>query len=59
LNVLASELYGMTSGEGEDWEHAASMGITLDPDNPLYAGGKKSKNSMAMNLISVPSSSMI
>lgn len=37
---LASELYGMTSGEGEDWAQAASMGIVLDPANPLYAGGK-------------------
>lgn len=37
---LASELYGMTSGEGEEWEQAASMGVTLEPTNPLYAGGK-------------------
>ncbi|MFZ6772905.1 FimV/HubP family polar landmark protein [Undibacterium sp. SXout7W] len=37
---LASELYGMTSGEGEEWEQAASMGVVLEPGNPLYAGGK-------------------
>lgn len=37
---LASELYGMTSGEGEEWAQAASMGIALEPGNPLYAGGK-------------------
>lgn len=37
---LASELYGMTSGEGDDWSQAASMGIVLEPGNPLYAGGK-------------------
>lgn len=37
---LASELYGMTGGEGEDWAQAASMGIMLEPGNPLYAGGK-------------------
>ncbi|CAN5745651.1 hypothetical protein BH11PSE12_BH11PSE12_07360 [soil metagenome] len=37
---LASELYGMTGGEGEDWTRAASMGVTLEPTNPLYAGGK-------------------
>ncbi|MFZ6746653.1 FimV/HubP family polar landmark protein [Undibacterium sp. JH2W] len=37
---LASELYGMTSGEGDDWAQAASMGIVLEPGNPLYAGGK-------------------
>ncbi len=37
---LASELYGMTSGEGEEWAQAASMGVVLESTNPLYAGGK-------------------
>ena len=37
---LASELYGMTSGEGDEWAQAASMGVGLEPTNPLYAGGK-------------------
>ncbi|HTD04905.1 FimV/HubP family polar landmark protein [Undibacterium sp.] len=39
---LASELYGMTGGKGEEWAQAASMGIMLEPGNPLYAGGKAS-----------------
>jgi pilus assembly protein FimV len=37
---LASELYGMTSGEGGEWAQATSMGVVLEPSNPLYAGGK-------------------
>ncbi|MFZ6863091.1 FimV/HubP family polar landmark protein [Undibacterium sp. Ji67W] len=37
---LASELYGMTSGQGDEWTQASSMGIALEPGNPLYAGGK-------------------
>ncbi|WP_136419228.1 hypothetical protein [Herbaspirillum sp. ST 5-3] len=37
---LARELYRMTKGEGEDWMHAAAMGIEMDPGNPLYAQGK-------------------
>ena len=37
---LASELYGMTSGEGDEWAQATSMGVVLEPTNPLYAGGK-------------------
>ena len=37
---LASELYGMTNGQGDEWAQAASMGIVLEPGNPLYAGGK-------------------
>jgi pilus assembly protein FimV len=36
---VATELYSMTKGEGEDWAQAASLGIALDPANPLYAGG--------------------
>ncbi|MFT5590078.1 MAG: pilus assembly protein FimV [Bradyrhizobium sp.] len=40
FELMASELYGRTKGEGSDWAQAASMGITLDPNNPMYAGGK-------------------
>ena len=42
FDMMASELYSMTKGEGADWEHAASMGAALDPNNPLYAGAKSS-----------------
>jgi pilus assembly protein FimV len=41
---LASELYGMTNGVGEEWNQAASMGLALEPANPLYAGGKPLAN---------------
>ncbi|WP_420474168.1 FimV/HubP family polar landmark protein [Noviherbaspirillum sp. ST9] len=41
FEVLATELYGLTKGEGDDWAQAASMGAAIDPNNPLYAGGKK------------------
>jgi pilus assembly protein FimV len=40
FEMLASELYSITKGEGEDWEQAAGLGIEIDPQNPLYAGGK-------------------
>jgi pilus assembly protein FimV len=40
FEVLASELYGLTKGQGEDWRQAAILGASLDPKNPLYAGGK-------------------
>lgn len=36
FEVQASELYSMTQGVGEDWEFAASIGLSIDPDNPLY-----------------------
>ncbi|NEX61628.1 FimV/HubP family polar landmark protein [Noviherbaspirillum galbum] len=40
FEVLATELYGMTKGEGPEWTQAATMGAAIDPNNPLYAGGK-------------------
>lgn len=44
FEILASELYGLTKGEGPDWMQAASLGMTLDPNNPLYAAGKLPEN---------------
>ena len=40
FEVMASELYAMTKGEGKDWQQAAALGASLDPNNPLYAGGQ-------------------
>ncbi|MCS0657970.1 FimV/HubP family polar landmark protein [Massilia terrae] len=34
----ASELYGMTRGEGDEWAQAAALGLSIDPLNPTYAG---------------------
>lgn len=38
FEIFASELYGMTKGEGGDWKQAAALGLSIDPENPLYAG---------------------
>ncbi|MFJ2986670.1 FimV/HubP family polar landmark protein [Collimonas sp. NPDC087041] len=40
FEILASELYSLTRGEGEDWQQAAALGLSVDPTNPLYGGGK-------------------
>ncbi|TCS39620.1 pilus assembly protein FimV [Paucimonas lemoignei] len=40
FETLATELYSMTKGEGEEWPQAATMGAAIDPGNPLYAGAK-------------------
>jgi pilus assembly protein FimV len=40
FELLASELYGMTKGVGDEWAQAAALGLSVDPNNPLYAGGK-------------------
>lgn len=36
---LASQLLALTHGEGEEWAKAQELGLTLDPENPLYQPG--------------------
>ncbi|WP_225984513.1 FimV/HubP family polar landmark protein [Noviherbaspirillum aerium] len=40
FEVLATELYGLTKGEGPEWAQAVALGVAIDPNNPLYASGK-------------------
>ncbi len=54
FEVLASELYGLTKGEGEDWVQAASLGLALDPNNPLYAAGKRAEAPAAKPSLVMP-----
>jgi pilus assembly protein FimV len=37
--LLATQLFNLTRGEGEDWTKAQAMGLTIDPENPLYKPG--------------------
>ncbi len=39
FEVVAIETYGLTSGQGAEWEHACQLGKELDPENPLYQPG--------------------
>ncbi len=36
FETTANELYAATSGQGADWAQAATLGRTIDPENPLY-----------------------
>lgn len=45
FEVMATELYGLTKGQGEDWMQAAVLGASIDPNNPLYSAGKTAKGS--------------
>lgn len=36
---LATQLYALTRGEGEDWAKAQSLGSQIDPENSLYKPG--------------------
>ncbi|HMN94567.1 MAG TPA: FimV/HubP family polar landmark protein [Hydrogenophaga sp.] len=39
FEVVATEAFGLTQGQGPEWEHACALGRELDPDNPLYQPG--------------------
>jgi pilus assembly protein FimV len=39
FEMLATQLYSLTKGEGEDWTKAQEMGRQIDPENPLYKPG--------------------
>ncbi len=36
---LATQLFTLTQGQGEDWARAQELGAQIDPDNPLYRPG--------------------
>jgi pilus assembly protein FimV len=39
FELLATQLYALTRGEGEDWSKAQEIGLQIDPENPLYQPG--------------------
>jgi pilus assembly protein FimV len=39
LELLATQVYSMTKGEGEDWAKAQEIGRSVDAENPLYQPG--------------------
>jgi pilus assembly protein FimV len=39
FELLATQVFSLTRGEGEDWAKVQSMGLQIDPDNVLYQPG--------------------
>ncbi|MDH5540145.1 MAG: hypothetical protein OEY03_12145, partial [Rhizobacter sp.] len=39
FELLATQMYALTNGQGEDWIKAQEAGLQIDPDNPLYQPG--------------------
>jgi pilus assembly protein FimV len=39
FEVVAAEAFGLTQGEGPEWEHICELGRELDPSNPMYQPG--------------------
>lgn len=42
FEAVAREMYDMTGGRNEEWPKVVTMGLTLDPGNPLYSGTSSS-----------------
>lgn len=39
FELLATQLYALTGGQGEDWAKAQELGVSIDSENPLYKPG--------------------
>ena len=39
FELLATQVYNLTQGQGEDWLKAQELGASIDPDNALYQTG--------------------
>ncbi len=39
FELLATQVYNITRGTGEDWAKAQTQGLSIDPENPLYQPG--------------------
>ena len=39
FEMLATQLFALTRGEGEDWAKAQELGAQIDPENPLFKPG--------------------
>jgi pilus assembly protein FimV len=39
FELLATQLFALTRGEGDDWAKAQELGAQIDSENPLYRAG--------------------
>ena len=39
FEVLACEVYALVQGTGPEWENACTLGLEIDPENPMYQPG--------------------
>ncbi len=49
FEALATQLFGLTHGDGEEWQKTQELGQQIDPENPLYQpGGRPASAADAM-----------
>jgi pilus assembly protein FimV len=54
FELVATEAYGLTHGDGPDWEHICELGHELDPSNPLYRPGGQPADGAAAATAAIP-----
>ncbi|HEY4958814.1 MAG TPA: FimV/HubP family polar landmark protein, partial [Caldimonas sp.] len=47
FELLATQLFALTRGEGEEWAKAQELGSQIDPDNAMYRAGGTPERPMA------------
>lgn len=47
FELLATQLFGLTGGEGDEWHKAQELGLSIDSDNPLYKPGGRPSAALA------------
>ena len=45
--LLATQLYSLTKGEGDEWHKTQELGQQIDPDNPMYNPGGRPSAALA------------
>ena len=45
--LLATQLYSLTKGEGDEWHKTQELGQQIDPENPMYTPGGRPSAALA------------
>jgi pilus assembly protein FimV len=45
FETVARDMHEMTDGQNEEWPRVATMGLSIDPTNPLYGGARAASGS--------------
>ncbi len=58
FEMVATDAYSLTRGEGPEWEHICELGQELDPSNPMYRpGGEPAGGTGTVAMAAVPAAS--
>ena len=58
FEMVATEAYGLTRGEGPEWEHICELGQELDPSNSMYRpGGQPTGGTGTVAMAAIPAAS--